>query len=169
MSSRLPKLIFILLVLYAASHSYHYYSQLPAVVQSHFNREGIPNGRQSRFVFFSFFLGATVLASVLTFGLPAILRVMPSQMINLPNKNYWLSPERRATSFDFISTWFAWFGCAAFLVILFTFDYAVQSNLHPDHRPDPARFAYVLLAFLAFALVWIIRMFLRFGRFPRDS
>ena len=169
MDSRLPKLCFLFLLLYAAVHFSSYYSQLPDVVQSHFNREGMPNGWQSKPVFFFFFLGATVIATLITFGLPAIIRSMPTEIINLPHKAYWLSPQRRSASFDFLATWFAWFGCAVFLVILFTFDYAVQSNLHPDHRPDPTRFVYVLFAFLAFTLLSILRIFLRFSRAPQDS
>ena len=169
MDSRLPKFCFLFLVLYAAVHFSSYYSQLPDVVQSHFNAQGAPNGWQSKPVFFSFFVGVTVLATLITFALPAIIRSMPTEIINLPNKAYWLSPPRRSASFDFLATWFAWFGCAVFLVILFTFDYAVQSNLHPDHRPDPTRFLYVLFAFLAFTLLWIFRIFLRFSRLPQDS
>jgi uncharacterized membrane protein len=61
MDSRLPKFCFFLLVLSAAIHFSSYYSQLPDVVQSHFNREGIPNGWQSKPVFFSFFVSVTVL------------------------------------------------------------------------------------------------------------
>src|SRR5882724_4015238 len=147
MDSRLPKLCFLFLLLYAAVHFSSYYSQLPDVVQSHFNREGMPNGWQSKPVFFFFFLGATVIATLITFGLPAIIRSMPTEIINLPHKAYWLSPQRRS----------------------FSFDYAVQSNLHPDHRPDPTRFVYVLFAFLAFTLLSILRIFLRFSRAPQDS
>jgi uncharacterized membrane protein len=169
MDSRPSKFCFFLLVLYAAIHFSSYYSQLPDVVQSHFNREGIPNGWQSKPVFFFFFVGVTVLATFITFGLPALVRSMPTEIINLPHKDFWLSPQRRSASFDFLATWFAWFGCAVFLVILITFDYAVQSNLHPDNRPDPTRFLYVLFAFLAFTLLWIFRLALRFSRLPQDS
>jgi uncharacterized membrane protein len=169
MNPRLPQLCFVLLALYAAVHFSLYYPQLPDVVQSHFNAQGAPNGWHTKAVFFSFFVGATVVATILTFAIPAIVRSMPPQIINLPNKSYWLSPERRAASFEFLSAWFAWFGCAVFLVIIFTFDYAVQSNLHPDHRPDPSHFIYVLVAFLAFSLISTIRIVRRFARIPRDS
>ena len=169
MDSRLPKLCFVLLVLYATLHFSLYYPQLPELVQSHFNAQGAPNGWQTKLVFFSFFVGATVLATIVGFAVPAIIGSLPPELINLPNKGYWLGPEHRAATLEFLNTWFAWFGCAIFLVVLFTFDYAVQSNLHSDHRPDPTRFLYVLGAFLAFTLAWIIRLFLRFFRRPQDN
>jgi len=168
MNSNLSKLCFVLLALYAAIHFSLYYPQLPDVVQSHFNAQGAPNGWQTKAVFFFFFLGATVLATIIAFAVPAIIRSVPAEVINLPNKNYWLSPERRTASFEFLNTWFAWFGCAIFLVIIFTFDYAVQSNLHPDHRPDPTHFIYVLVAFAAFTLTWAIRLAIHFSCAPQD-
>jgi len=169
MNSNLPKLCFLLLALYAAIHFSSYYPQLPEVVQSHFNGEGAPNGWQTKPVFFAFFVGVTVLVTFIAFGIPAIIGSLPAEIVNLPNKKYWLSPEHRPATTNFMATWFAWFGCAVFLVIIFTFDYAVQSNLHPDHRPDAAHFIYVLVAFAAFTLLWAIRLAFHFARTPESS
>jgi len=43
---------------------------------------------------------------------------------------------------------FAWFGCPVFLVMIPTFDYAIQSNLHPDNRRDISRMWYTLAGFV---------------------
>jgi uncharacterized membrane protein len=162
MDSRLPKLLFVLLVVFAVVRFSYLYPQLPEVVQSHFNGQGHPNGWQTKAVFFSFFVGVTVLSTFFTFGLPALIGALPAQLFNLPNKKYWLAPEHRAASLDFISGWFAWFGCAVFFVACYTFDYAIRSNLEPGHVSHPERLLYLIVAFLAFTLVWIVRMFVRF-------
>ena len=169
MDSRLPKLIFVLLVLYAAVHFPHYYSQLPGVVASHFDGRGTPNGWQTKPVFFSVFAGVSVLALAIGFGIPQIIKAVPAQLINLPNKGYWLAPEHLAETMKFLNSYFAWFGCAVFLIIILTFDYAIQSNLHSGNRPDPARMWYILAGFLLFTLVWTVRMLTKFFRIPSEN
>ena len=169
MDSRLPKLIFVLLVLYAAIHFSYYYPQLPGVVASHFSGRGMPNGRQTKSAFFGVFAAVSVLAAVVGFGIPRIIAAVPPQLINLPNKRYWLAPEHIAETMESLNAYFAWLGCALLLLMILTFDYAIQSNLHPDNRPDPSRMWYILVGFLVFVVVWIVRMFLRFGRLPRKT
>jgi uncharacterized membrane protein len=166
---RLPKLLFVLLAAYAAVHFSAYYSQLPDVVASHFNGRGVPNGWQTKSAFFGVFAGVSVLAAVIGFGIPRIIAALPPQLINLPNKAYWLAPDHLAATMEFLKNFFAWFGCAIFVVIIVTFDYAIQSNLHPDNRPDISRMWYFLAGFLVFVVVSIARMFIRFGRPPQQN
>ena len=157
-------------MLYAAVHFSYYYPRLPEVIASHFDARGAVNGWESKQAFFGGLAEVTALVgAVLIFGIPWIIAVTPMALINLPNKAYWLSPEQMESSHKFLSAWFAWFGCAVFLVVLMAFDFAVKSNL-PSARPlNPARFWYVLGGFGAFTLVWLIRIWLRFGRLPADS
>jgi uncharacterized membrane protein len=162
----LPKLIFALLVLYAAIHFSYYYPQLPGVVASHFDGRGTPNGWQTKPAFFIVFTGVSVLALAIGFGIPRIIKALPAQLINLPNKQYWLAPEHLAETQEFLGKHFAWFGCAVFLIIILTFDYAIQNNLHREHPPNPARMWYILAGFLLFTLVWTVRLTTKFLRSP---
>jgi uncharacterized membrane protein len=169
LDSRWPKLIFILLVLYAIVHFSYYYPQLPAVVASHFNERGAVNGWQTKSGFFIVLILASVIAAVVGFGIPRIMRTLPVEMINLPNKRFWLAPERAAETQEFLSICFAWFGCAVFLLEILAFDFAVQHNLHPQNPPAPAHMWYFVAGFLVFSLSWTIRMLAKFLRLPADS
>src|SRR5438128_412924 len=167
--ARLPRTLFAVLAAGAAIYFSSYYAELPAVVASHFNAQGVPNGWQTKSAFFAVFVGVSVLAAVIGFGIPRIIASLPPQLINLPNKQYWLAPGRLAETQAFLNNYFAWFGCAVFLIVILTFDYAIQSNLRPENRPDISRMWYILVGFLAFVAVWIIRLLARFLRTPQEK
>jgi uncharacterized membrane protein len=169
LDSRLPKLIFVLLALYAAVHFSSLYPQLPGVVASHFDGRGTPNGWQTKQAFFTVLVGVTVLCVLLGFGLASLIGIMPVRLINLPNKQYWLAPEHRVETLDWLKAYFGWFACALYVLMIVVYDYAAQSNLHPDHRPGVARLVYTLVGFLAFLVIWLVRMFTRFGRPPQQT
>jgi uncharacterized membrane protein len=169
LDSRLPKLIFVLLALYAAVHFSDLYAQLPNVVASHFNARGAANGWQTKQAFFQVLIGMSMLAAVLGFAIPQIMVRVPAQFINLPNKDYWLAPEHREETLEWLKAYFGWFACALYVVLIVAFDYAAQSNLHPDHPPRVARLVCTLAGFLSFVSVWLVRMFSRFSRVPEKT
>ena len=168
MASRLPKLLFVFLALYAVVHFSSVYSQLPGVLASHFNGRGAPTGWQTKQAFFGVFVAVSVLAALIGFGMPMIIAAMPAQLVNLPNKRYWLAPERRAETTEFVNNYFAWLACAIYLILVLAFDYAIRSNLHPENPPDPARMSYVLAGFVALTLLGTIRMLAKFIRPPEE-
>lgn len=167
MDSRLPKIIFVLLALYAAAHFSAVYPQLPSLVASHFNGRGAPNGWQPKQDFFEVLVIVCVVVAIIGLAIPKIISVLPSQMINLPNKNYWLAPDHADEAMSFLNAHFAWLACALFLFIILVFDYAIQINLHPANPPDSAHFWYVLAGFLIFTTVWTIRLLAKFLRPPQ--
>lgn len=168
MDSRLPKLIFAFLALYAAVHFSGVYPELPGVVASHFNGRGAPNGWQTKQAFFTVFVGVTALCALFGFGMASLIGAMPARLVNLPNKQYWLTTERREETLEWLKAYFGWFACALYLLMIVVYDYAAQSNLHPDHPPGTARLVYTLVVFLAFVIVWLVRIFTRFGEPPRE-
>lgn len=167
--SSLPKLVFLLLAVGAAFYFSSLYAQLPEVMASHFDARGVPNGWQTKSAFFGVLIGVSVIAAVVGFGIPMLITALPPQLINLPNKAYWLAPERRSETMNFLNAHFAWFGCALFAVVLFAINFAVQANLHPHSPPGAAPFLFVLFGFLAFAIVGTIRVFKRFGPPPETN
>jgi uncharacterized protein DUF1648 len=168
-NSRLPKSIFVVLAAAAAIHFFSLYSQLPPVVASHFNAHGTPNGWQTKTIFFAFFVGGLVVASIVSFGVPRLIESLPFDLINLPNKEFWLSPEQRPGTLAFLSSHLAWLGCMLLLVEIFAFEFSIRANFQPDKRLDSASLGCVLAAMGVFLIVWLARLLARFGEPPRTG
>jgi uncharacterized membrane protein len=166
-SARLPKGLFVATALGSWLYFSHYYPLLPRVVASHFDQHGFANGWQTKQGFFGIFAGMTLLAAFLVYGVPAMISVMPMRLINLPHKDYWLGPDQRAASLQFLSASFAWFGCAVYFVIVSAYDFALRTNLRPRAEPNVAQLWLTLAVLVAFTIVWTMRLLARFGRLPR--
>lgn len=154
------------MVVYAAIHFSAYYQTMPAVMASHFDTRGVANGWQSKNAFFAVLATVTALAAVLVLVVPRIVTILPAQYVNLPNKEYWLAPERVRDSREFMMQWFGWFGCALYAVLCFAFDYAVKSNLPGAQPSSPTGLFGVLGAFAVFSVVASLRFMKRFGKTP---
>jgi uncharacterized membrane protein len=159
---RLPSSVFFALALLGAVQYVYYAPRLPEVLGSHFAVNGAVNGWQSKAAFFSMELAIVVLAAVVGFGIPRIIAAMPVSLINLPNREFWLSPERRDETLSYIRVWSAWFGCALLAFLLFVMELAFRANLHTPPRFNNSAFVPALLAFVIFdaaALIWLILHF----------
>lgn len=163
---RLPRFLFGLLVVAAAVQGFHYYPQLGERLASHFDEADTPNGWQTKTAFFSFYVGGIVLATVLVFGIPKIISAMPASLINLPNKDYWLAPERRAGTLAYLTNFFSWFGTATLFVMVAAFELALRANLHPGARFDSATMWVILGGYFLFVVVWLVRLLTRFSKTP---
>ena len=166
-SARLPTSIFVFLVLLGALQAYSYAARLPAVVASHFSGPGMPNGWQTQSAFFLTELVVVVMAAVVGFGVPAIIAAVPVSLINLPNKQSWFAPERRESTLAYFRVQFAWFGCGLLGFLLCVNELVFRANLSTPRRLNATAFTIALMAFLAFVLVWTIRLIVRFSREPR--
>jgi hypothetical protein len=166
-NSRLPKSIFVVLAAAAAIHFSYLYAQLPEVVASHFDAHGRPNGWQSKAIFLTFFVGGIVIASIVGFGVPRLIKSLPLDLISLPNKEYWLSPEHRPGTLAFLNSHLAWLGCMLLFVEIFAFEFSIRANLQPDKRFDSASLGYVLAGMGVFLIVWMARLLARFGKPPK--
>jgi hypothetical protein len=161
---RMPSSIFFALGLLGAVQYGYYAPRLPEILGSHFAVNGAVNGWQSKGAFFSIELAVVVLAAVVGFGIPRMIGVMPVSLINLPNKEFWLGPERREGTLLYIRVWSAWFGCALLAFLLFVMELAFRANLSTPPNFNNGAFVPALLAFVAFdttALIWLILHFSR--------
>ena len=145
----------------------YFRAELPPRVASHFDGAGRPNGWMSRdgFVLFQCTL-LLALGALFGFG-GRLLAITPKSLINLPNKNYWLAPERRAASMAFLTGWMRWFGAATVAWMLGVFQLVAQANLRGG-RLDSARFWTTLGICLIGLAIAVVLLYRRFPAPPSD-
>ncbi len=139
---------------------------MPTVVASHFGASGEANGFMSRSNYVIFMLAfALALPSVLLFFSSIALR-RPSTKINLPNHDYWLMPERREATLEYIQTWLVRFGCMLVTLMCFVHWCVVRAN---SQQPTHLNLALLLVGlgiFLVTTILWVMALHRRFRRSP---
>lgn len=141
--------------------------ELPEPVASHFGATGAPNGFMPRRVYTSVML-------VLAIGAPLLLVLLtwfaiknPGARINLPNREFWLAPERRGQTVSFLRAHILRF--AALLVSFSCYAHwlVVRANTSQPVRLAGSWFIGGLAVFSIAVLALAYALLSRFGRNAR--
>jgi hypothetical protein len=92
--------------------------------------------------------------------------MVPVSLINLPNKDYWLAPERKEESLRFLEREMEWIGVMTVGFIALVLHLAIRANLNPEHRLENGAFVTLLVVFLVATSWWVVRLY---RRFPNPS
>ena len=141
-------------------------SALPPLVASHFAASGTADRFMPRVAYLVFMVGATVgvpLVLVLSHGL---LRFVPPRFINLPNREYWLAPERSAATVAFLRSHSVRFASLLVVFLCFVHWLVVKANTLQPPRLTVRSFIAGLLLFLVAAVVWLGALLGHFRRCP---
>ncbi len=137
---------------------------LPPVVASHFGVTGTANGFMPRSVYILFMLVFTVvLPLVMVVSLDQTLRHTHAR-INLPHREYWLAPERRDETIQFLQAHSIGFSTLLLVFLGFVHGLVVQANLQQPVRLSSGWFVGGLLVFLVAVALWTGRLLTRFSR-----
>lgn len=144
------------------------YGQLPEMVATHFDLEGHPNGWMSRRGHLFFILGLGILFPAVLPGLVALSRFLPDSSLNLPNREYWLSPQRRGETRAFLGQHALWFSSLAVIFTLGVHHLIVRANLQPGVRLSPLMLWSLVGGLLLGLALWITILVRRFA-LPKSS
>ena len=135
-------------------------SNMPTEVASHFNASGQADSFLSRDNYLTLMILVICLSTLVVGGIGRLLISLPEDSINLPDKAYWLSPERKNYSLNYISNWLQFFsaGMAAFLC--FVHWIVVQANSTEPKQLDSSVF-YFGLVFMLLGLIGSIYALVR--------
>lgn len=164
--ARVPRNIFFALVAAAIVQSIYDFPRMPDRVASHFGASGFPTSWMAKSSFFLMYAILIIVAAYVEFrAYRSIAKTSPAR-INLPNKDYWLAPERRAETFDFFKAFFAWYGCSLLLLEVVTMELVIRANTHTPVMLSTGPMLTIVSAFVLFTFGGIVHMLWRFSKAP---
>ena len=169
-SPRVPLSVWLLVLMFAAAaaHLAYYYPRLPDTVASHFGHGGQPDDWSSKRTYTTVILAITGVVAMTFLGMGAFLRRLPDDMINFPNRDYWLAPARRDESLAAFVRMLHGFGAATIALLIAMNQLVFDANLRPPARLGAASWL-LIAAYLAFAALWTIVLYRRFRVGPASA
>jgi len=139
---------------------------LPETVATHFGANNNANGSMSRNAYLLFILSFMIaMSAFVSFIVGTLPRKFP-RWTNLPNRDYWLSPERREESLNFLNAHGKRLACLIVMMMLGMHYVILKANhLQPPTLPV-ATFSSILIGFVLALIWWIIRLY---RRFPKEA
>ena len=160
--------LFIFLVFLSVLHMAYYYPQLPESLASHFDVSGKADNWSGKDVFFLVYAGIVALMALLFLGTRFLMPKLPGTLVSLPNKEYWLAPERKEETYSYLSTQLTWFGCASLAFLIGCMHLCIEANVTGVNNIAPGIWL-LTAAYLIFTLFWIVRFVSRFMKKPREQ
>jgi uncharacterized membrane protein len=139
-----------------------YGSKLPARIATHFDAQGVANGWMAPGDFFAFYAGILAFMLVVVVVLaPASIGRLPASMINLPNREYWLAPERVGETRRKLGNLMAGFGLGVGLFIVYVMQLVLQTAAEGKSTLNAIPAVIGFLVFVAGFVVVLVRSFRR--------
>ncbi len=136
---------------------------LPEPAAVHFGADGLADGWLPRRVHAELLTGLNVIV-FLALQIPHRLLRLPARWVNLPRKEYWLSPDQLPQAQALLRAYMETFGVAIFLFLLAVNLLLVQANRVCPPRLDLRWFLPAVGGFLLFTAGWTVAVCRAFRR-----
>ena len=143
---------------------HHYWAVLPDPIATSFDMHGKPAGWMIVQKVFAIYIALLAAVSISFVAAALLVRKMPRVFVPIPNRNDWLSPERRGETIRYMKEFYLWTGAFAALFIAGTAEFIFSANMKISPQIDP-RVIYLLTGMLALGLmVVVLAIFWRFKK-----
>ncbi len=160
----ISRIIFVIALLLCIGQAFYYYPLLPNRVASHFGASGLADAWSDKETFIKIYFFVVVFIGILFSILGLVIRKLPDSMINLPNKDYWLSLGHRQETIDFLARQFLWFGSATLLLLLDVFHQTFNVDLGKTQALSHPMVS--IAVYIGFSLLWSVILISKFMRLP---
>jgi len=161
------QLALIALFVLSLAQSWAAYPDMPEQMASHFDAEGRADGYSSTDTFFTLFALLEALMVAMFLGLPCLVSRLPASMVNLPNRDYWLAPERVDRAQQLVAGQMSWLGLATLLFMILVEQSVIAANTTTGAGLD-GLFSWALGGYLLYTVVWVFGLYRAF-RIPEEA
>jgi uncharacterized membrane protein len=137
-------------------------TNLPLQMASHFNAEGIADGFMSQEGYTNTMLALIVLVPGLLALTPLGMRKLPANLINIPHKEYWLTPERRELTFQTLHRFMSVMACFLLLFLSYVHWLVIQANERQPPAMSVLNFFLGMIVFLLLSGIWSLLLHRQF-------
>ena len=162
----LPLLILVVLSIGLLVYVQYSSSQLPERVATHFSADGTPDGWMDRDENVSFVATMGIGIPWLVVGLGLLIRFFPNSLFNLPNKDYWLSPERKALTCFYVCRYLTWLMCITVLLFAAGQYSIVKANQSSSVKMSMSLFGVIFFSYLIAMLLLTMPIYKHFSKKP---
>lgn len=141
-------------------------SALPDRIGTHFGPGGAADGWMTRDGYRLYMLAFVLLFVPFIVGMVGVLPRAFPRAVNLPNREHWLAPERRAATFAFLAGHACGFGVLTLGLLAGVHWLLLDANRASPPHLATAPFVALLATFFVLLALWMIALFRRF-RTPR--
>lgn len=150
------------LIVCAAAFTWLINHRLPDPLASHFDADGEPDGFMPRALYIAIMMAVTVIVPLFIATLTRFALSRAGARINLPNRDYWLAPERRAETIGFLTRQATQFAALLVLFMCWAQWLAARANSTTPQSLDSGLFFAGLGVFMACVILGIVRLMRRF-------
>ena len=145
-----------------------YYGALPDKVAVHFNALGQADAWASKQQFFWFNIFLFLAVAVLFQGMILSMPKLPAELLNIPKRRYWLSPQRKEATLRYVMRFLLWIADLTML-FLFGLSYLItQANYYRTNRLS-SLFWILFFLYVAAITVLTVALLVHFLVLPKDE
>ncbi len=137
-------------------------TNLPLQMASHFNAEGIADGFMSQEGYTNTMLALIVLVPGLLALTPLGMRKLPANLINIPHKEYWLTPERREHTFQTLHRFMSVMACFLLLFLSYVHWLVILANERQPPAMSVLNIVLGMIVFLFLIGIWSLLLHRQF-------
>jgi uncharacterized membrane protein len=143
--------------------AYNYYPSLPEKIATHFGSSNSPSSYSDKLSFLLLYNIIMLFLTAMFWGINYLMKIGGDSMVNLPNKKYWLAPERREATIEKLRANMNFFGLLTFLFMLLNQIYIFEANLLTEVRLGDS-FWITFVVYMMMIMIWLMRMLRIFSK-----